>query len=209
MMKSIEIGRLLRAGSSGCVIGCKTARLEDLSFGGMVLIPAAAGLQIYGLITAIHIDDDGLVRQLVTAENVSPDIIDDNRLNRSAPVELEVLFIGYEEQGQVYHLLPPRPPLSLDAIYLCPPAEVRRFTTAGSYGWFRHILRAVDQPVGEIVAAHLQQAERAHAEAGAPNWVADATRELITLLRDDYPTLMSVLAALRDARLAYPQEAAL
>jgi len=31
--------------------------------------------QVYGLIYDIHIDDDGLVRQLVTADNVSEEVL--------------------------------------------------------------------------------------------------------------------------------------
>ena len=54
-------------------------------------------------------------------------------------------------------------------------------------------------PVGELLAAHLQQARRAHLEDGHSKWAAAATRELITLLRDDYPTLMGVLGALGDS----------
>ncbi len=41
------------------------------SFGGLVRIPLDERYQVFGLIYDIHIDDDGLVRQLVTAENVS------------------------------------------------------------------------------------------------------------------------------------------
>ena len=204
MMTAIEIGRLLRAGTTGCVIGCRVSQIDAPRFGGMVLIPGDDNLDVFGLITNIHIDDDGLVRQLVTAENVSADIIADNRRNRNVPVEIEVLFIGYQEGRQVYHHMPPRPPLSLDAIYLCLPQDVCRFTAAGRLGYFRHILRAQDQPVGELLAAHLQQAAQAQSEAGRPDWAGAATRELITLLRDDYPTLMSVLGALGDARLKLP-----
>jgi hypothetical protein len=57
------------------------------------------------------------------------------------------------------------------------------------------VLRAADLPVGELLAAHLQQAQTAHRAAGNPEWINRATQELITLLRDDYPTLMSVLGA--------------
>ena len=40
-----------------------------------------------------------------------------------------------------------------------------------------------------------------HAEDGNCNWASAATQELITLLRDDYPTLMNVLAALSDVTM--------
>jgi hypothetical protein len=95
-------------------------------------------------------------------------------------------------------MLPARPPLSLDRIYLCEPDEVCRFTAAGRFGYFRHVLRAADLPVGELLAAHVQEAHQVHCAAGDLGWSSRATQELITLLRDDYPTLMAVLGALSD-----------
>ncbi len=201
MKEALEIGKLLRASITGCVVGCAVTQLETPQFGGMVRIPLERGYQVYGLIYDIHIDDDGLVRQLVTAGlPVSQEIIADNRLNRNVPVEISVLFSGYEQDECVYHLLPPRPPLTLDAIYPCAAAEMARFTCAGRgrFGYFRHILRAADLPVGELLAAHLKQAGDANRALGFPEWLSQATQELIILLRDDYPTLMSVLGAIGD-----------
>lgn len=198
-MTAIEIGRLLRAGTAGFVVGCRVNQLDSPSFGALVQVPLENGYGIYGLIYDIHIDDDGLVRQLVTADGVDENIIADNRVNRNVPIEMSVLAVGYCQQGRIYHLLPPRPPLSLDVIYLCEQEELIRFTRQGRFGYFRHILRASDLPVGELLAAHLQQAQVAHVAAGNHAWSGDATRELITLLRDDYPTLMGVLSALGDA----------
>jgi hypothetical protein len=156
------------------------------------------GYQVYGLIHDIRIDDDGLVRQLVTANSVDEAVIQDNRINRNVPLEMSVLSVGYCLGNRTYHLLPPRPPLSLDAIFLCDDAELYQFTGVGRFGYFRHILRAADIPVGELLAAHLQQAQAVHAAAGDGDWSQRATQELITLLRDDYPTLMGVLSALGD-----------
>ena len=69
-MKDLEIGRLLRAGTAGFVVGCRVSQVESPSFGALIRVPLADDYQIYGLIHDIHIDDDGLVRQLVTAEGV-------------------------------------------------------------------------------------------------------------------------------------------
>ena len=195
----LEIGRMLRAGTSGFVFGCRVAQWQSPSFGALVRVPQSAGYQIYGLIHDIRIDDDGLVRQLVTAESVNDRIIQDNRMNRNVPLEISVLAVGYQQDEQVYHLLPPRPPLSLDVIYLCGDEEICHFTGAGRFGYLRHILRAQDLPLGELLAAHLRQAQQAHARQAQPGWSQAAARELITLLRDDYPTLMTVLSALADA----------
>jgi hypothetical protein len=192
-MNQIEIGRLLRSGTTGFIAGCRVAQLEAPAFGAMVRAPLANDYQVYGLIHDIHIDDDGLVRQLVTADNVSAEVMADNRERRIVPVEMSVLAVGYEEKGRIFHLLPPRPPLSLDVIYACDEAELVKFTGAGHFGYFRHILRAENVPVGEVLAAHIQQSSRAHKNQ---RWQEQAARELITLLRDDYPTLMGVLGAL-------------
>ncbi len=201
MTEKIEIGRLLRANTSQFVVGCRVSEAERPAFGNLVRVDLNGGIGVYGLIWDIRIDDDGIVRQLVTANNVDEDTIRDNRTFRNVPLEMSVLVVGYRENGNVRHLLPPRPPFSLDMIYLCNPAETREFTGAGRFGYFRHILRALDAPIGELLAAHLEQAQAAHHEVGDLQWSEAATRELIVLLRDDYSTLMSVLSALGDAQI--------
>ena len=82
-------------------------------------------------------------------------------------------------------------------MFACNPAEMATFLSGGRFGYLRHILRAEDSPVGELLAAHLQQA----APAMPAEWLPAAMQELITLLRDDYATLMSVLGALSDIHL--------
>jgi hypothetical protein len=69
------------------------------------------------------------------------------------------------------------------------------FTSAGRFGYLRHILRDEDKPVEELLAAHLRQAKKAQEEAGNGDWYEAALSELITLMRDDYQRLMTVLGA--------------
>jgi len=194
-MIPIEIGRLLRAGTTGFTAGCSVTQFEAPAFGALVRAPLGDQYQVYGLIYDIHIDDDGLVRQLVTADNVSAEVMRDNRERRIVPVEMSVLSVGFEQDGKISHLLPPRPPLSLDVIYACNDKEIVKFTK--TFGYFRHILNAEEAPIGELMAAHIQQAGAAHG-VESTKWKEAATHEVITLLRDDYPTLMSVLSALSD-----------
>jgi len=198
-MTTIEVGRLLRAGTMGFVAGCRVSQIDTPSFGALVRAPLETGYQIYGLIHDIHIDDDGLVRQLVTTEGIDEAVIADNRVNRNVPIEMSVLAVGFQQDGNIYHLLPPRPALSLDAIYLCDAQEMRDFTTAGRFGYFRHVLRSNDIPTGDLLAAHILQVQEVQIEAGNENWAVEATQELIVLLRDDYATLMSVISTLADA----------
>ena len=101
-MNENQIGYLLRASTSGGIAGCRVAALQQPQLGGMVRLPQANEQQIFGLLYDIHIDDDGLVRQLVTAENISAEVIADNRLHRTVPVELSILFIGYSQHGEIF-----------------------------------------------------------------------------------------------------------
>ena len=194
MAQHIEVGRMLRAGTSAFVVGCRVDQLAAPAFGALVRAPVGAEDRVYGLIHDIHIEDDGLVRQLVTAENVSDEVLLDNRERRIVPVELAVVVVGYEHAGTMYHQLPPRPPLSLDMIHLCDDAQCWRFASSGRFGYFRHILRLQDAPLGELLAAHIQQVRASNPDGTA--WSQAAIREIITLLRDDYPALTSVLGAL-------------
>ncbi|MCI0519141.1 MAG: hypothetical protein L0Z70_02660 [Chloroflexi bacterium] len=200
MNSSSQMGYLLRGSTSSFVAGCRVASFEHgaPALGALARSPVSGGYQAYGLVYDIHIADDGLVRQLVTAEGVDAATIADNRQNRTVPVEISLLAVGYALNGAISHLLPPRPPLSLEEVTLCADDELRRFTAAGRFGYFRHVLRSPDLPVGEILAAHLQLAARAHASAGDPAWLHRASAELITLLRDDYAALMTVLNALSE-----------
>jgi len=195
--RSIPIGKLLRADNSQFVAGCRVRELETPAFGSLVRASLEDQTDVYGLITNISINDDGLVRQLVSGVSIPGEYTADNRYNRNLPVEIHVLTIGYGSDGQIHHQLPPRPPLSLDQLFLCDSEEVARFTSHG-YAYLRHILRLVDQPVEELLVAHLSQARRVQDSLGNPNWYEAACQRLIVLLRDDYPRLTQVLDALSE-----------
>jgi hypothetical protein len=195
-----EIGRVLSAGTAGFVAGCRVKALETPSFGALVRVPVDRDSQIYGLIHDIRIQDDGLVRQLVTAEGVSEEVVLDNRERRIVPVEMSVVVVGCRHAGSISYQLPPRPPLSLDPVYGCAQVELRDFISAGHFGYFRHLIRVPDLPLGELLAAHIRQAAPAHSNPEA--WRQGAVDEVIALLRDDYPLLAAVLAAIDPASSA-------
>jgi hypothetical protein len=197
MSGQIEIGRLLRSSTSGFVAGCRIDQLELPSFGALVRAPLADDYEVFGLVHDIRISDDGLVRQIVTAENVAPEVVSDNRERRVIPVELAVLALGYRQHGVVHHALPPRPPVSLDLVYLCDETAVREFAAPGRYAYLRLLLATPDLPLPQLLAAHIEQLSGAQTDPAA--WKAGAVRELILQLRDDYSALASVLDALHEA----------
>ena len=196
-MEKIQIGRLLRSNTHACVVGCPPAQPFP-PFGSLVSIPLDANSSALGLVSDIHIDDDGLVRQLAVSTEISEAVIQDNRLNRNVPVELSVLFVGHKNDEKLSHLLPPRPPLTLDSMFTCSEAETCAFTSAGQFGYLRHILNAQDVQTADLLAAHLLQARQAHKSRGNTDWFNQVVDQIIMQLRDDYPRLLTVLQAIAD-----------
>jgi hypothetical protein len=198
-MSDISAGRLLRSNTRGCVVGCHVSRPAP-AFGSMINIPTETG-RVFGLVHDIHIDDDGLVRQLAAAGSVPDEVIFDNRTNRNVPVEMSIIFIGYSIDNKISHLLPPRPPLSLDEMYICDAEDLRNFTNSGHFGYLRHIISEQDIPAGELLSAHLQAANTAQKDGGNPNWINEAIQEIIILLRSNHELMTNVLGAISDAFL--------
>jgi hypothetical protein len=153
---------------------------------------------IYGLIYNMNVDDDPLVRRLVLAENQPEAIINDQRNNRLLPIEMSVMAVGYSQGGQLFHGLPPRPPLNLDPVYLCLDArDVRRFTDR--LGYLRLILGAIasDVPAEQLLVAHIHHTYELRGDDSA--WAVMAIIELIELLRSNYDVLVPILEALGEA----------
>ena len=98
---------MLRAGTTGFIAGCRVNQLDAPAFGALIRVPLGEDYQVFGLIHDIHIDDDGLVRQLVTADGLSDEVVRDNRERRIVPIELSVVTVGYEHNGKIHYLLPP------------------------------------------------------------------------------------------------------
>jgi hypothetical protein len=197
--QSLEIGRVLRASTTGFAVGCRVNQLTTPGFGSLVKAqPVEAREVIYGLIYDINIDDDQLIRRLVMVEEPRQEVIEDQRRNRLLPIEMSVLSIGYQLQGKLIHGLPPRPPLNLDPVELCDDREeVERFTEG--LGYLRLILRAASShvPVDQLLVAHINNVYQMRGNDGA--WAARTLAELIELLRSNYEILIPTLEALSDA----------
>lgn len=196
---AIEIGRVLRANTTGFAVGCRVNQLTDPGFGSLVKVqPVEARETIYGLIYDINIDDDQLIRRLVMVEEPRQEVIEDQRRNRLLPIEMSVLSIGYQMQGSIYHSLPPRPPLNLDPVeLLVDPDEVENFTN--DLGYLRLVLRAADShvPVDQLLVAHISSVYQIRGHDTV--WATSALGELIELLRSNYEVLIPTIEALSAA----------
>jgi hypothetical protein len=187
----IEVGRLLKASVTEFTAACNVSQSNIPEFGDIVVAEINSSYQVYGIITNIAIDEgnDGMVRTLATAGGQVPNAI--NNTIKNFPILMNVIVIGSKKKGKISQLLPPTPPLVLNAITLPQEAELVLFTQSRSY--LRHILRHRTShiPVGEIMAAHVSKMAEIHKNNKNLEWVQNAVQEITTMLRDDYDALMN------------------
>lgn len=189
-----EVGRIIRSSTTRFAVGCQVLKQDVPVFGSLVKVRAPGEGEVYGLIHDVRMEDDPFVRQMAAVDGLPVEYIEDQRRNRQVPIEVGVLVTGYRRDGQIYHWLPPQPPLSLDVIHTCTAEELLAFT--GRLDYFRLVLDCRDLPADELLAANLRYAAQARgADGGA--FLLDAGRELARLLAMDLPRLDSILRRIR------------
>ncbi|NLE51949.1 MAG: hypothetical protein GX613_11140 [Chloroflexi bacterium] len=193
------IGSVLRASTMGFICGTRSQDISYPSFGAFVRTQheTSSDTEVIGLIYAISIDDDPLVRQLILANNMNQATTRDQRENRMVPVEISVVNIGYIQGGRVYHNLPPRPPLSLDPVQLCDDTCICDFTSR--FDFLRLVLNTNEVPTEELVAAALLHAAAARPESQRYEFLVTAGRQLAGLLAHDLPRLQHLLRLIKPA----------
>jgi hypothetical protein len=193
------IGYVLRASTTGFSVGTRVSQMGKPAFGSIVKAQPRSDERewVYGLLYDMHIDDDPMVRQLVLADAVSEETIRDQHHHRIVPVEMDILAIGYRGyDGPIHHALPPRPPLSLDPVFLCNPEETREI--AVHFDYFRIVLTTSQVPGEQLLAANLILAAGTLPEDEQYDFLSRAGREAARLLNNDMARLDSLL------RLLYP-----
>ncbi len=193
------IGRVLRASTTGFDCGIHSNRLDERhSFGEFVKVRVAkGGFDAVGLIHAIRIVDDPLVRELVMSANIDNSTLMDQRDNRMVPVETAVINIGYIDLNNrtIVHSLPPRPPLSLAEVELCTAEEVYYFTQRQDF--FRLVLNASDVSPDDLMAAALRNAAGIYPEDERYAFLVACGRQLARLLPNDTRRLSYILELIR------------
>ena len=194
---SLQVGRVLRAGTRGFVIGCAVMQPDIPAFGSFVRAEGQTpGSAIYGLIYDVSVEDDPFVRQLISAELRNKEVELDDRENRRVPVEVSVLAVGCNDGDTIRHRLPAQPPVTLDWLYQCSDEDVRAFTDRFDY--FRLVLEARELPADELLAASLRAAAAARPEGERETFLVEAGRELARLLAGDPVRLEGLLRRLRE-----------
>ena len=193
---SLQVGRVLRAGTRGFVIGCAVMQPDIPAFGSFVRAEGQTpGSAIYGLIYDVSVEDDPFVRQFISADPPE-EVVRDQRENRQIPIEVSVLAVGCNDGDTIRHRLPAQPPVTLDWLYQCSDEDVRAFTARFDY--FRLVLEARELPADELLAASLRAAAAARPEGERETFLVEAGRELARLLAGDPVRLEGLLRRLRE-----------
>ncbi|NIV35390.1 MAG: hypothetical protein GWN58_39830 [Anaerolineae bacterium] len=198
---NLRVGRVLRAGTRGFVVGCTVMRPDIPAFGSFVRAEGQTpGSAIYGLIYDVSVEDDPFVRQFISADPPE-EVVRDQRENRQVPIEVSVLAVGVgrgpgDDGESVHHCLPAQPPVTLDWLYQCTEEELRAFTSRCDY--FRLVLESREVPADELLAASLRAAAAARPGNEREVFLVEAGRELARLLAGDPVRLEGLLRRLRD-----------
>ncbi len=186
---------ILRAGAAGFTAGCRVLQQDVPRLGDLVEVQS--NVTLFGLIYDVTIQDDPMVRQLVLADVLEPELILDQRENRLVPIELHILSVGYrlDGSGEIVQGLPPQPPTSLEALRVCNEIELRAFT--GSLAYLQWVLSTPQVPADELLAAHLVRAAAVRAPEARTLFLLRVGRELARLLNADLVRLERLLKRIK------------
>lgn len=194
--QTLTIGWVLRASTTGFIVGCRVLQPSVPQFGDLVKVPLPnTDTDVFGLIYDVQVRDDPAVRQLILAGEMEPEAMLDQRENRLVPIEIGVLVVGYRQHEHIFQGLSPQPPLSLDVLTTCSNAELREFTRELVY--LRLILNAGKIPADELIVAHLRRAASAYPPETRRAFLVGAGREIAQLLNFDLGRLDSILKRIR------------
>lgn len=191
----IPIAWVLRASTTGFIVGCRDLEPTMPHFGDFVKAPVTDTLKVMGLIYDVRVNDDPSVRQLILAGDMEPAVILDQRQNRLAPIEMSVLAVGYERDGVFIQNLPPQPPVSLDELHACTSEEVVSFTERLDY--LRLVLKTRQIPTDELLIANLTQAVAHYAPERRRAFLLKAAREISRQLSANLIRLDGILSQIR------------
>jgi len=108
--------------------------------------------------------------------------------------EFTALVVGYKENGNLHHYLPPQPAHIHSFVYLCPPEEVKEFSQSLD---FLNILINTHLPVSvdELVAACLRQMSQVYEDPH--DFLVAAGKELAILLSSNFNQLKAILGRIK------------
>ena len=102
---------------------------------------------------------------------------------------------GENPPAKIIAGLPPQPPVTLDSIRACSPAEMLDCTS--SFDYLRLIMNSPEAPVDELIVVSLRKAAAVRPPEEQLTFLRSAGRELAKLMSRDLPRLENVLRRIR------------
>ncbi|MBE7467642.1 MAG: hypothetical protein HS114_00685 [Anaerolineales bacterium] len=131
---------------------CKLLFQEVPHFGELMKVRANGTFNLFGLIYDVIVQDDPLVvRQLILADVLEPELVLDQRENRLASIELSILDGWLFTEWEDYSRVAAPAPLNLDSLAVYDEAELRAFTDDLTY--LRLVLNAMRVPTDELLVS--------------------------------------------------------
>ena len=164
------------------------------SFGSFIHVAStAAGVEIYAAVEEIRTGPIDASRPVVAR---GAELADEEAIYEENPhfqhvmrTRFSAVVVGYVQNGQPLHMLPPQPPRIHGFVHACAPEEIAAFTQR--FGFLR-LLKAA-QASNDLLSACVRTA--AAARTGEPGYLVGAGKELMVLLADD-PERLNVLLPL-------------
>lgn len=189
------VGRVLRSSIRGFVVASRIPAPDVPVFGSFVKAEIQQGTtELIGLVYDIQIADDPFIRQLALQEEPDQVALADQREIRGVPIEIGVVAVGYRNAEQIYHGLPPQPPIMLNRILICDGDEIRTFTQRLDF--VRLLLNSRELPVDELIVSCLRLATQTRPESERRPFLLNAGRELARLIGADLVRLEALLERL-------------
>jgi hypothetical protein len=166
------------------------------SFGSFIHVASTApGIEIYAVVQDIRTEPIDPSRPVVAR---GAELADEEAIYAENPhfrhvmrTRFSAVVIGYEQDGQAYHLLPPQPPRIHGFVHACSPDKVADFTQ--HLGFLRLLMAS--QASNDLLSACVRTA--AAARAGESGYLVGAGKELMVLLAEDPERLNALLPLLQ------------
>lgn len=191
----LVVGHVLRSSIRGFVVASNIPEPDVPVFGSFVKVEIQRGAtELIGLVYDIQVVDDPFVRQLALQDKPDEVVVADQLQNRLVPIEIGVVAVGYRDGAQIFHGLPPQPPIMLNRIFICSDDEVRAFTERTDF--MRLVLNSREVPADELLVSCLRRAAKARPEPQRRSFLLESGRELARLMGGDLVRLEALLGRL-------------
>jgi hypothetical protein len=199
-MPSFRIGEVVQSATTHFVAQALRADGDSLTmpkappFGAFVRVALEEeALEVYGLVYHVETTSVDAVHRPM-ALNMSR-----QELREQQPqifgllrTDFSVVVTGFRQDGQVFHYLPPFPPMVHDFVYPCEADEVAALTERLDF--LRTLITFRQAPTDELVASCLRQVFRLR--GGDRAFMVGAGRTLTNLLKNDYDRLSAIMERL-------------